>query len=55
MGFTIGATDAEIGKVKDFNFDNITCTIRYLVVEKGSWLSYRKVLISTKVLSQCAK
>lgn len=48
--FTIGATDGEIGKVKDFYFDDHTWTIRYLVVETGNWLSGRKVLISPQAL-----
>ena len=52
MGFTMGATDGEIGKVKDFYFDDVTWTIRYLVVETGSWLSNRKVLISPEALLQ---
>lgn len=46
IGFTIGATDGEIGKVTEFYFDDITWTIRYLIVETGSWLFGRKVLIS---------
>ncbi len=45
-GFTIGATDGEIGKVKEFYFDDQTWTIRYLIVETGNWLLGRKVLIS---------
>jgi uncharacterized protein YrrD len=53
MGFTIGATDGEIGKVKDFYFDDITWTIRYFVVETGSWLLNRKVLISPEALLEC--
>ncbi|MEO6000229.1 MAG: PRC-barrel domain-containing protein [Chitinophagaceae bacterium] len=53
MGFTMGATDGEIGKVKDFYFDDVTWTIRYLVVETGNWLSNRKVLISPEALLQC--
>lgn len=50
MGFTMGATDGEIGKVKDFYFDDNTWTIRYLIVETGNWLSGRKVLISPEAL-----
>jgi uncharacterized protein YrrD len=46
IGFAIGATDGEIGKVKEFYFDDRTWNIRYLVAETGSWLSGRKVLIS---------
>jgi hypothetical protein len=44
--YTIGATDGEIGKVTDAFFDDEAWVIRYLVVETGSWLMSRKVLIS---------
>ena len=44
--FTIGATDGEIGEVKDVYFDDERWAIRYLIVESGGWLSGRKVLIS---------
>lgn len=44
--YTIGATDGTIGHVKDFYFDDEVWVIRYLVVDTGSWLSSRKVLIS---------
>ena len=40
------ATDGAIGHVKDFYFDDEAWVIRYLVVDTGSWLSSRKVLIS---------
>lgn len=53
VGFAMGATDGEIGKVKDFYFDDATWTIRYLVVETGNWLSNRKVLIAPEALLQC--
>jgi sporulation protein YlmC with PRC-barrel domain len=46
------ATDGEIGKVKDFYFDDGSWTIRYLVVTTGEWLSERKVLISPHALVQ---
>jgi hypothetical protein len=42
----IVATDGIIGDVKDIYFDDELWVIRYLVVEAGSWLSSRKVLIS---------
>jgi len=42
----IGATDGKIGDVKDIYFDDKAWVIRYLVVDTGSWLSSRKVLIS---------
>ena len=46
----MGATDGEIGKVKEFYFDDQSWTIRYLIVETGSWLNGRKVLISPQAL-----
>lgn len=46
IGYAIGATDGEIGKVKEFYFDDRTWTIRYLIAETGNWLLKRKVLIS---------
>ena len=46
QNFAIGATDGHIGHVKDFYFDDDAWVIRYLVVDTGSWLSGRKVLIS---------
>src|SRR5207247_9518143 len=44
--FTVGATDGEIGEVKDIYFDDERWAVRYLVVQTGGWLSGRKVLIS---------
>jgi hypothetical protein len=45
-GYAIQATDGVIGHVKDFYFDDEAWVVRYLIVETGSWLSSRKVLIS---------
>ena len=45
-GYAVGATDGAIGHVKDFYFDDRAWVVRYLVVDAGSWLSSRKVLIS---------
>jgi PRC-barrel domain len=44
--YAIGATDGTIGHVKDFYFDDEAWVIRYLVVDTGTWLSSRRVLIS---------
>ena len=44
--YTIGATDGDIGQVEDFYFDDHAWVIRYFVVDTGSWLASRKVLIS---------
>ena len=46
QGYAIRATDGVIGKVEDMYFDDGGWAIRYLVVDTGSWLSGRKVLIS---------
>ncbi len=46
VGFTIRATDGEIGKVAEFYFDDLSWTVRYLVVNTGNWLAERLVLIS---------
>ncbi|MFA7669267.1 MAG: PRC-barrel domain-containing protein [Burkholderiaceae bacterium] len=45
-GYNLQATDGDLGKVKDVFFDDEKWTIRYLVVETGSWLNSRQVLIS---------
>lgn len=51
-GYTIRATDGEIGKVHDFYFDDWLWTIRYLVVDAGNWLSDRRVLLSPLAVKQ---
>ena len=45
-GFTIGATDGDIGTVQEGYFDDVSYTVRYVVVDTGGWLSGRKVLLS---------
>jgi len=52
IGYTIAASDEEIGRVDDFYFDERTWDIRYLVVDTGPWLFGRKVLISHESLGQ---
>ena len=44
--YAIGATDGDIGHVRDFYFDDDAWVIRYLVVDTGTWLVGRQVLIS---------
>jgi hypothetical protein len=44
--FALRATDGAIGHVKDLYFDDDAWVLRYFVVETGSWLSSRKVLVS---------
>ena len=49
-GDKLGATDGEIGEVKDFYFDDQRWAVRYLVADTGSWLTGRQVLISPHAL-----
>jgi hypothetical protein len=43
---TIAATDGELGSVRDLYFDDLSWTVRYLVVDTGSWLPDRWALVS---------
>jgi hypothetical protein len=45
-GDKLGASDGEIGQVKDFYFDDRHWAVRYVVADTGSWLPGRLVLIS---------
>ncbi len=45
-GDKLGASDGEIGHVKDFYFDDQSWAVRYVVADTGSWLTGRLVLIS---------
>ncbi len=46
LGMAIVATDGIMGDIEDFYFDDTHWTIRYLVVNTGSWLEQHQVLIS---------
>jgi hypothetical protein len=48
-GHKLAASDGDIGRVKDFYFDDKTWVIRYLVADTGPWLSSRQVLLSPHV------
>jgi len=45
-GYTIQATDGELGRVDEVYFDDRGWTVRYLVVKTGGWLFGRRVLLS---------
>jgi len=45
-GYKLNGLDGEIGKVKEFYFDDRHWTVRYLVADTGNWLTGRQVLIS---------
>ena len=49
-GYKLQCLDGEIGKVKEFYFDDHNWTIRYLIADTGNWLVGRQVLISPYAL-----
>lgn len=54
-GAKLCALDGKIGHVKDFYFDDQSWVIRFLVVDTGSWLSGRQVLISPHSLGKLGR
>jgi len=42
----LGASDGDLGRVKDFYFDDQSWAVRYLVADTGSWLTSRQVLLA---------
>jgi hypothetical protein len=50
--YTIEATDGTIGHVHSFLFDDQNWAIRYLVVDAGTWLLGRKVLVAPAALGK---
>ena len=50
QGYRLESLNGELGRVKEFYFDDLHWTIRYLVVDTGTWLSGRKVLLSPYAL-----
>jgi hypothetical protein len=47
----LGASDGEIGHVKDFYFDDGDWAVRYVVADTGSWMPERLVLISPHAIN----
>jgi hypothetical protein len=52
MKYSVHSTDGEIGSVRNFLFDDITWEIRYLVVNVGSWLERRDVVLAISTVEQ---
>jgi len=50
QGYKLESLDGEIGKFKEFYFDDRHWAIRYLIAETGNWLTGRQVLISPYAL-----
>lgn len=51
-GAAIRARDGAIGSVRTFLFEDTTWTVRYLVVDTGTWLPGRQVLLSPMSLGR---
>ena len=49
-GYKLESLNGEIGKVREFYFDDQHWAIRYLVADTGNWLTGRQVLISPYAL-----
>ena len=54
-GYRLGARDGEIGHVREFYFEDVNWTVRYLVADTGNWLTGRLVLISPYALDPVHK
>ncbi len=52
LGYSLRATDGEIGKVGDVFFDDELWSTAYLVADTGGWLSGRRVLLSPTALGE---
>lgn len=50
--YNLVCVDGEIGKIKEFYFDDVHWAIRYLVVNSGNWLTGRQVLISPYAITE---
>src|SRR5271154_416291 len=45
-GDKLRASDGDVGRVKDFYFDDQNWAVRYLVADTGTWLTSRQVLLA---------
>jgi hypothetical protein len=51
-GYAIHASDGSIGTIRDFLFDDVTWTVRWLVVDTGNWLPGLQVLLPPSAVEQ---
>jgi sporulation protein YlmC with PRC-barrel domain len=54
-GDKLGASDGEIGRVKDFFFDDQNWAVRYVIADTGNWLPGRQVLLSPHAIGRLAR
>jgi len=53
--YNLNCKDGEVGKVKDFYFDDHQWVVRYLIADNGNWLIGKQVLISPLALGSINK
>lgn len=51
-GYVLEAKDGDIGRCKDFLFDDEKWTVRYMVADTGKWIPDKRVLISPLSLGE---
>jgi uncharacterized protein YrrD len=51
-GSSVIATDGEMGNVRNFLFDDQSWTIHFLVVDVGSWLTWRAAVLAISAVEQ---
>ncbi len=51
-GYAIEASDGKMGTVGDFLFDDRAWKVRWLVVDTGTWLTERKVLVHPSAIER---
>lgn len=52
IGSSVIATDGEMGSVRNFLFEDSSWTVRYLVVDVGSWIKRRDVVLPIAAVEQ---
>src|SRR5512137_1433454 len=51
-GSSVIASDGEMGSVRNFLFDDLSWTVHFLVVDVGSWLSWRAAVLAISAVEQ---
>jgi hypothetical protein len=51
-GYSIKASDGDIGELDDLIIDDTNLNINYLVVDTGNWFPGKKVIISPKWIKE---
>lgn len=55
QAYQLSCLDGEMGKAKEFYFDDRSWAIRYLIADTGTWLRGRQVLISPHALDAASR